>query len=245
MKVFFSIIIPTLNEEKLLPRLLEALKKQTYKNFEVILVDANSTDNTIEIAKKYSKNMPLHIVSTSEKNISHSRNLGAESAKGDFIFFIDADNYIPHDYLKKVTVTLNRGIEMIVPAIRPDSEKFKYKIAYILANFLVFVAVKLKLPFSTGGNFVIKKNVFKMLHGFDERIFIGEDHDIVGRAQRKKVNILFSPHPKVVFSVRRFEKEGSSVIVKYVVSTLYIAFFGKITKKIYNYQMGGDYFKKG
>lgn len=240
----FSIVIPAFNEEKLLPRLLEALDNQTYKDFEVILVDANSTDKTIEEAKKKSKKFPLQIISTTEKNVSGSRNIGASKAKGDYLFFIDADNYIHSAFLKEISALLEKNYQMIVPSIVPDSRNLYYKVVYKLANFFVFLAEKFNMSFSTGGNLVIKRDVFDKLNGFDKTIFVGEDHDIVERARKKDFRVTFVSTPKVVFSVRRLEKEGGIMLLKYFLSTMYIVFFGKITRKMYNYEMGGEYYKK-
>lgn len=244
MQAYFTIIIPALNEEKLLPRLLQALKNQSYKNFEVILVDANSTDKTVSKAEEFAVDFALTLLHTNIKNISASRNMGALKAKGKYIFFVDADNYIHPEFLKGMAALLKKEYEMIIPAVVPDSERSIYTIGYSAVNFLVLIGKKFGVPFSTGGNFIIKKTIFEKLHGFDETIYVGEDHDIVERARKMKVKIAFSPHHKVVCSVRRLDKEGWTVLFKYFVSTLYIAFFGKITKKIYDYQMGGDYYKK-
>ncbi|MDO8269770.1 MAG: glycosyltransferase, partial [Candidatus Levybacteria bacterium] len=193
---------------------------------------------------EYKTAFPLNIIRINDKNISRSRNIGASKAKGAYLFFIDADNYIYPAFIEGVRKYVGNGYEMIIPAIKPDSKKYIYKITYGFVNILVSISNTLNMPFSTGGNFVIKKDKFVKLKGFDETIFVGEDHDIVGKAHRHGVKIGFVTSPKVVFSARRFEKEGFSVLAKYFVSTMYIALFGKITKKIYNYQMGGDYYQK-
>ncbi len=244
MSPHFSVIIPAFNEEKLLPRLLESLTNQSYKNFEVILVDANSTDRTQLEAKKYTKRLDLSIFSINEKNVSSSRNFGAEKARGEFLFFIDADNYVHSAFLKDVSLLLEKGYQMIVPSIIPDSKNVLYKFAYRLANSLVYLGSKANLSFSTGGNMIISKDVFGQLHGFDKTIFVGEDHDIVERARKKGCKVAFTFHSKVVFSVRRLEKEGGAVLLKYFFSTIYIVLFGKMTRKMYNYEMGGEYYKK-
>lgn len=245
MKPFFSIVIPALNEEHYIGTLLLAIKRQTFTDFETILVDAESKDKTIEVTNKFSKDFPLKITSTSHKNISGSRNVGAGIASGDYIFFIDSDNSILPDFLEEIKKSIDeKSHEMLIPAVTPDSKKSIYKILYGSINGLVLIFKNLNVAFSTGGNLIIKKDTFNKLHGFDETIFVGEDHDIVRRAKKKKVKIAFLPHTKIIFSVRRLEKEKFSLIMKYFVSTIYIAFFGKITRKIYNYPMGGDYFEK-
>lgn len=240
----FSVIIPAYNEEKLLPRLLTALFEQTYKDFEVILVDANSTDRTTSEAQKFKGKFPLSIVHIDEKNVSASRNLGAANARGEYLFFIDADNYVHPAFLKDILKLLDKNFQMIVTSITPDSKNLFYKLAYKTANLLVWLAWKVNITFSTGGNLVVEKDVFENLHGFDKSIFVGEDHDIVGRARKKGFRITFTNNPKVVFSVRRLEKEGGTMLLKYFFSTIYIVLFGKMTRKMYNYEMGGEYYKK-
>lgn len=244
MDVMFSVIIPAYNEEKLLPRLLTALAQQTYQDFEVILVDANSTDSTVSEAKKFTNKFPLSILQIDEKNVSASRNLGASNAHGKYLFFIDADNYVRSAFLKDAVGILERNFQMIVTSITPDSKNLFYKLAYKTANFLVWLAWKVNITFSTGGNLVVEKDVFEKLHGFDKSIFVGEDHDIVGRARKKGFRMTFANNPKVVFSVRRLEKEGGAMLLKYFFSTLYIVLFGKMTRKMYNYEMGGEYYRK-
>ncbi len=243
MKVFFSVIIPALNEEHFLPRLLRSLQKQQFTNFEVILVDSESKDKTISEAKKFGKYFPLTILTNTKRNVSRSRNMGAEKANGEYIFFIDADNSINSNFLLEMEKKLIKGYDMIVPAVTPDSKKLFHRVNFFLANRSIQILRKIDLYFSTGGNLLVHKTAFNTLHGFDESLFICEDHDLVQRAKKEGFRVGFSYNPKVMFSVRRLEKEGAAVALKYFVSSIYIIFFGKITKKIYNYEMGGEYFE--
>jgi len=71
MKPYFSIIIPTLNEERYLPKLLEDLLNQTEKNFEVIVVDGKSTDKTIDVCKHFMKNIPSKIIISNKRNVAN------------------------------------------------------------------------------------------------------------------------------------------------------------------------------
>lgn len=89
-----SIIIPTLNEEKFLPRLLDSIKKQDSKDYEIIVADAGSKDATVEIAKKYR----CKIVQGGLP--AKGRNEGAKIAQGDLLLFLDADVQLPSDFLK-------------------------------------------------------------------------------------------------------------------------------------------------
>jgi len=106
---YFSIIIPTLNEQKFLPNLLSNLTKQTNQDFEVFVVDAKSKDKTIENALEFVNKLPsLTIIKSSQKNVSHQRNIGAKKAQGKIILFIDADTGLPKYYLDGLKYQINK-----------------------------------------------------------------------------------------------------------------------------------------
>lgn len=100
---FFSIITCTRNSEKYLNTCLQSVEAQTYKNYEHIIIEGNSTDDTINILKKYSKN----IISTPPKGIANAMNVGLGRAKGKYIYFLNSDDSFydasvlqkVHDYL--------------------------------------------------------------------------------------------------------------------------------------------------
>jgi len=100
MKV--SIIIPVYNAEKTLPYCLDSILNQTYKDFEIILINDGSADNSEEIIEKYKKGYPDKIASHTQKNsgIAKTRNKGIELSKGEYLFFIDNDDRIDIDYVE-------------------------------------------------------------------------------------------------------------------------------------------------
>ena len=92
-----SVIIPFLNEEKLLAEAIDSVLKQTYNDWELILVDDGSTDHSSEIAQQYAANFPQQIRyfdhdGHCNMGLSHSRNLGISKANGSFVAFLDADD---------------------------------------------------------------------------------------------------------------------------------------------------------
>ena len=96
----YSVVIPTFNEEKYLPLLLKDLESQTFKDFEVIVSDANSTDSTRSIAKNYG-------ATVCDGGLpSVGRNNGAKIAKGDILIFLDADVRIKNDFIESVDIEL-------------------------------------------------------------------------------------------------------------------------------------------
>jgi len=94
-----SVIIPMYNEEKYIDRCLKSLKKQTFKNFEIILIDDWSTDKTIQIAKKNKNDLNLTILEQNHQWPWVARNLWAQKAKWDILIFVDADMYFDENYI--------------------------------------------------------------------------------------------------------------------------------------------------
>lgn len=98
-----SIIIPTYNEEKVLIECLDSLSKQTLADFEVIVVDDGSTDQTLQTLQELRiKNYELRILKQNHKGAGAARNLGAGKAKGEILVFVDADMTFERDFLKKL-----------------------------------------------------------------------------------------------------------------------------------------------
>ena len=98
-----SIIVPIYNIEKYLPRCLDSILAQTYKNLEVILVDDGSVDNSGMIADKYARNdQRINVIHQVNKGVSAARNAGLDLATGDYIGFVDGDDYIEKDMYERL-----------------------------------------------------------------------------------------------------------------------------------------------
>lgn len=97
----FSIIIPCYNSEDYLDRLLNCLKKQTYKNLEIILVDDGSTDKTLDLMNKFKKEVKYKVIIKSQKNkgLGGAINTGLKLVTGDFFSYINSDDMITEDYV--------------------------------------------------------------------------------------------------------------------------------------------------
>ena len=103
-----SIIVPIYNVEKYLSRCIESILNQTFKDFELILVNDGSTDNCKEICEKY-KRMDSRIIVANKKNggLSSARNLGIDISKGDYIGFVDSDDFIDVHMYEILLNTIN------------------------------------------------------------------------------------------------------------------------------------------
>lgn len=100
-----SVIIPTYNSEKYIDKCLKSIFKQTYKNLEVIVVNDGSTDSTAKICSKYLKNKNFKLINKENEGPGIARKFGLDNATGEYISFIDSDDYIEKDFYK---ILINR-----------------------------------------------------------------------------------------------------------------------------------------
>src|SRR4051812_44629255 len=151
MALPLSIIIPTRNEEKYLPRLLDAIKRQTARPMEIFVADNHSTDRTVEIAKSYG----CHIV-PGGKHPSIGRNSGARHATQPYLLFFDADVQFPDDFLEKnFEEFLKRDLGVASVLSTTDTKSIFDKIGTELNNFY-YVATE-QLIKNAGGYCIFAK----------------------------------------------------------------------------------------
>lgn len=247
MKPFFSIVIPTLNEEKFLPNLLNDLFKQKEKDFEVIIADGFSEDATKERAEHFKKQLGLRFFQTKRKNVAAQRNYGATKSEGSYLVFLDADTRINSFFLKRVKkhILKQKGL-LFIPYSLPDKEYKQYQLLFDLGNIMVELSQKLPKRFSLGGSIIIERNYFNLIRGFDESLFMAEDHELIQRAGEWGVNSKFIKDAKTYFSLRRMKKQGQmKFFYNYFVATARrVVFNEEIKKKIFEYQMGGQLYEK-
>lgn len=102
----FSIIIPAYNAEKTIEKCIESVQEQTYSNWEVIVINDGSTDKTAEIAKKALPH--CNVITKENAGVSSARNLGITLAQGDYLLFLDADDYLPQNTLELYERTISK-----------------------------------------------------------------------------------------------------------------------------------------
>ena len=111
----FSIIIPVYNVEKYIDKCLKSIVKQSYKNYEVIIVNDGTKDNSVEIITKYTKKYKnFKLYNKENGGLSDARNYGLNYVTGDYLLFIDSDDYINKDLLKKINeVLLKKSYDIV------------------------------------------------------------------------------------------------------------------------------------
>lgn len=224
-----SIIIPTKNEEKYLPILLSQIKKQNFKDYEIIVADAESRDKTVEIAKSFG------CIIVKGGLPAKGRNEGAKVAKGEILLFMDADNiFLPDGFFEKLIFEFEKRKLGVASFPLYPAGNLIDKIAYFIYNKWVKISQNF-LPHATN-SILIRKEVFEKIGGFDEEIKIGEDHDLARRAAKISRFGFIETEP-VLTSARRFELEGRfKTYGKYLLAGIFMLFFGPIKKNFFQYR---------
>lgn len=102
----FSIIVPVYNTQEYLKRCIESVLNQTYKNYEIILINDGSTDNSLEILKKYESNNKVKIITQKNHGLSYTRNVGISHATGDYVILLDSDDFLEKDLFKVLNLNI-------------------------------------------------------------------------------------------------------------------------------------------
>jgi glycosyltransferase involved in cell wall biosynthesis len=205
-----SVVIPAYNEEKNIYFCLNALaRQQTTQPFEVILVDNNSTDNTIKIAKQFQKKLHLHIIKETQKGRGAARKTGFQTAKGHIILSTDADTIVPQDWIEKLTTQFQDPQVVAVTGTSKIKDcPHATNIIYSLTQPIAMEIYKLffRHYWLHGFSFAIRKDVYKKAGGFNPTVNEQEDVDLSFKVKEfgeiKKIQ-----NTPVLCSGRRF-KEG-------------------------------------
>ena len=174
-----SIVVNTKNEEKNLPTLLQSIINQSYKNFEIIIVDNNSNDDTLDVAMKYTSK-----VFTKGPERSVQKNFGASIAEGRYLLFLDADMTIDEKVLEECISKVNsdRDIKAIIIHEQSFGQSFWAKCKALERNCYI-------------GDDTIEaprffdREIYLELGGYNEIMISGEDWDLANRVKKNGYKI--------------------------------------------------------
>jgi len=228
-KILISVVIPAFNEEKFLPSCLESLRNQDFKNFEIIVVDNNSTDKTAKIAKKFG----VKVIKEKRQGVAFARQRGFFEAKGKIVATTDADTILPKNWLSKIFEEFEKDKDLV--AFGGSCIFYSGPISAKLASrFLLYPYLLLDKFFSGGWNLMgcnmaIKKDAFLKVGGFDTSLKLNEDIEISYRL-RKIGKVILDPKFKVKTSGRRYRHGLIFGLINYAPSTLCRWIFKKFDK---------------
>lgn len=179
-KPLVSVIIPTRNEAENIDECLKAMKSQSYKKIEIIVVDGNSVDSTVKIALE---NGAKVIYERPARGPANARNIGAKAAKGDIVFFVDADVFLKKNTIGRAIGFLEKNkIDAVIPLT------WIYPTRKIIPQ--LYFAERLSSRMDLCPNF-FRKDVFMKVK-FDPSLGVGEDVDMRSRLDKLGVKIGFA-----------------------------------------------------
>jgi glycosyltransferase involved in cell wall biosynthesis len=210
----YSIIIPVLNEEILLPGLLDQLNDTILKNkyeYEIIISDGGSEDKTIEIALKIADIVKFHNKIIMQ-NIAQGRNEGAKLAQGEILIFLNGDIHLPSvaDFFSFIdTVFYNSKYLAMTCVVNvfPAEEILSDRLFHWGYNTYFKLLNTFGVGMGRGECQVVRKSIFKKVNGNNEKMAAGEDFDLFRRI-KKYGDILFTDKISVYESPRRYRKLG-------------------------------------
>jgi glycosyltransferase involved in cell wall biosynthesis len=211
--IVLSFLIPAYNEELELPATIAAIREAVQnRQFELIVVDDASTDTTAEIARQAGS----QVVSINRRQIAASRNAGARKAKGDILFFVDADTQINQNHIVDAIAALEAGYiggsaRVNVGGTIPGWARLFLK---------VFCTIYFGLNLGAGAFLFTTRQIFERIGGFDEQLFVGEEIYFslalkkIGRFKVLKEPIVTSGRKLRIYSCREILKNTFAVLLR-------------------------------
>lgn len=234
----YSIIIPTLNEEKLLPNLLKQLNISSVKkryNYEVVISDGGSKDKTNEIAYLYADIVKVH-EGKERQNIAWGRNEGFHSSGGEILIFLNGDVLLNDvekffEYIEKHFTNSDYAAMTCKVKVFKDEEKVSDRIFHALYNSYFYILNLIGVGMGRGECQVIKRKFFELVGGNNVKLDAGEDFDLFKRIRRHG-KILFTNDICIYESPRRYRKLGySGVTWSWIKNSISIIFRNKSLSK--------------
>lgn len=213
---FFSVIIPLYNKEKFIRKTLTSVLKQSFQNFEIIVVNDGSTDSSEQKILHFNDSR-IRYYSKINEGASKARNFGIEKAKADYICFLDADDYWYPEFLSTFhSVILKHQTQKAFScAIEIETHKKKYKGQYSIptkseVQIIDYFKSSLKNSIISTSSIILHKDIFKKTGFFDPTIKSGQDTDLWIRVGLN-YNIVFI---NIILATYVFDEKSLSRSVK-------------------------------
>ena len=221
---FISVVIPAHNEEEFLPKTLEALARQDYPKYEVIVVANGCRDRTVEVAEDKCD----LLVELKARGLGPARNTGAEKAQGDLLLFLDADTLLESDALSTVAREFSPLHAMGTLRGVPDTGKTSYRVIYFFKNLIH----KTHAHHGSSGVILCWKRQFEAVGGFNNELYLRENSDLMKKLRRFGRYKYIKSAPAVT-SMRRYERAGVAEMIFLWLRVWYLSNFSDIRNQTY------------
>jgi glycosyltransferase involved in cell wall biosynthesis len=176
-----SVITPTCNSENTVQQCLESIRRQAYDKIEVLVVDHQSTDKTVQIARQL-KTKVLFV----SRERSVAKNLGARRAEGDFLLFVDSDMVLDPMTVKEcVTICTQKNLDAVVIPLSDIANGFLATCRKLDRASYYVDPKSSSMPMPR----FFRKSAFLAVNGFDENLVCGEDFDLARRIEKSGYRI--------------------------------------------------------
>ncbi|MBE6748166.1 MAG: glycosyltransferase [Ruminococcaceae bacterium] len=221
--ILISIITPCFNSEKTIERTLESVLNQTYQNYEYIIVDGKSTDNTLSIIEKYKEKFgdKLQVVSEKDSGIYDAMNKGINLATGELIGIVNSDDFYELDALENIVKEYNNEKYAVFYGMMRTIENNKE------SSIVIYNHEFVKKKMITHPTCFVTKKLYSDLGAYSLEYKSSSDYDFMLRVSQNK-EVVFKPIYKVVSNFELGgisstvvgEKESLEILKKYnIIST--------------------------
>jgi len=175
-----SVIIPTYNSERTIEKCLESIKKQTYKNIEIIIVDKGSKDKTVEIAKKYTDK--VFVINAKER--TEQKNFGLKVANGKYVLFIDSDMYLETNVIRECVEICENDVKVggVCIPVKDIGKSF-------WVNVIAFERELYKGSGIMEAARFLRKDLVEKVGGFEEDIIFLEEFTVPQKIEKLGYNV--------------------------------------------------------
>ncbi|AGA78842.1 glycosyltransferase family 2 protein [Echinicola vietnamensis] len=188
-----SVIIPTYNRAKLLPRAIESVIRQTFKEWELIIVDDGSNDDTNEVVDQFLSDRRVKYIYQENKGVSAARNHGAQYASGKYLCFLDSDDWVKREWLADFFQCTKEGyaVKVIITGyIKFQSDDIQYK----------KLPREKKYNTTLPGSFLIFRKLFNQLGGYDTKLRYAENTELFFRVNKACPTIQYLQKANLIYN---------------------------------------------
>lgn len=222
-----TVIVPTFNEEKLVRDCLESLIAQSPQADEILVVDNNSTDNTVKTVQAVILENPdsnINLIHEEKQGCHHARETGWRTAQGDVIVHVDADETFPDGWMTRIHEILEEKPELgaFGGVIRFPDAPFIIWLTQVLYNRIYPYAQQMVkgFPYLCGGMTVVKREVLEAMNGYvdkpDNQL---DDYYLASKAKELGFKLYYTPSLWVNHSLRRYDEGGLKGFFQWGVAT--------------------------